>query len=66
MRTSATDGTGRAGILSAVGAETQVESPLFMASAQPPEPCTRPCAPAAADMEAVGDMLVMPGEDGDA
>ena len=46
-----------------VGAETQVESPLFIASAQPPEPRTRPCAPDALDMEAV---VVMPGEDGDA
>ncbi len=64
--TAATDGTGRAGMLSAVGAETQVESPLFMASAQPPEPRTRPCAPDALDMEAVVVMPVMPGEDEDA
>ena len=61
--TAATDGTGRAGMLWVVGAETQVESPLFIASAQPPEPRTRPCAPDALDMEAV---VVMPGEDGDA
>ncbi|GAA1506752.1 hypothetical protein GCM10009690_07090 [Brevibacterium permense] len=53
-------------MLSAVGAETQVESPLFMASAQPPEPRTRPCAPDALDMEAVVVMPVMPGEDEDA
>lgn len=49
-------------MLSAVGAETQVESPLFMASAQPPEPCTGPCTPDALDMEAVDVMPVMPGD----
>lgn len=40
-------------MLSAVGAETQVESPLFMASAQPPEPCSAPCVPDMLDIEAV-------------
>ncbi len=49
-----------------VGAETQVESPLFMASAQPPEPCTGPCAPVALDMEAIDVMPVMPGDCEDA
>lgn len=50
-------------MLSAVDAETQVESPPFMASAHPPEPCTARCAPDALDMEAV---VVVPADCEDA